>query len=247
MEVSREFFERYMLKSDQDLVLTLREKDKIRKRNRAKLILQNNENLRVRTFAPGEFVFEQGQKGDALYLVDKGVVNIVENGNRVLSALPGNVFGEFSVLSGLPRNCSAICGAAEGCVLKELPGKELQKLKKQSPEIVASLRDLSIRRDFKKAVVKRLRKEFPYDNPREAFDAVTRNAKADRLDVEAVGSLMRELNPKYTDEEILEFVRTLDITGSGDVRIVRTCFERSTPTMLSTDTNQFIVDLAGKF
>ena len=220
MEVSREFFERYMSKSDLDLVLTLREKDKIRKRNRAKLILQNNEHLRVRNFTPGELIFEEGQKGDSLYLVDKGTVNIFEKGNRVFSALPGNVFGEYSVLSGLPRNCSAVCGSTDGCVLKEVPGNELKKLKKKAPDVVASLRDLSIRRDFKKAVVKRLQKEFPYDNPREAFDAVKKDAKSDRLDVEAVGSLMRELNPRYTDEEIREFVRALDYTGSGDVRIL---------------------------
>lgn len=64
----------------------------------------------------------------------------------------------------------------------------------------------------------RLKKEFPYDNPREAFDAVkTAGNKSDRLDVKAVGSLMRELNPDYTDEEILEIILTLDLTKSGDV------------------------------
>lgn len=256
MEISREYFERYLAKSDQDLLLTLREKDKIRKRNRAKMILQNQKNLRVRKFKPGESVFDPGQKGDSLFLVDSGFVDVVDNGNHILSALPGNVIGEYSAISGRPRNCAAICGSAEGCVLKELPGREFRKLKKKSPDMVASLNDLRIRRDFKKAVVKRLKKEFPvrmvqyicvsdirlsyydpdksqltvcrhailspyqYDNPREAFDAVKANTRSDRLDVEAVGSLMRELNPNYTDEEILEVIRTLDLTNSGDVSII---------------------------
>jgi len=219
MEISREYFERYLIKSDQELLLTLREKDKIRKRNRAKMILQNQENLRVRKFKPGEFVFDVGQKGDSLFLVESGAVNIVDHGNHILSALPGNVFGEHSAISGRPRNCSAICGSAEGCVLKELPGREFRKLKKKSPDIVASLKDLSIRRDFKKAVVKRLKHEFPYDDPRKAFDAVKTNTLSDKLDVEAIGSLMRELNPNYTDDEILEVIRTLDLTNSGDVSI----------------------------
>ena len=218
MEISREYFERYLAKSDSDLMLTLREKDKIRKRNRAKLILQMQKNLRERRFGPGEVVFKRGQDGNSLFLVESGTVNIVENGQRVFQALPRNVFGEHSLITGRPRNCTAICGAKEGCVLKELPKTDFHKLKKKSPYIVASLRDLSIRRDFKKAVVMRLKKEFPYDNPREAFDAVkTPGNKSDRLDVRAVGSLMRELNPDYTDEEILEIIRTLDLTKSGDV------------------------------
>jgi len=218
MEISREYFERYLAKSDSDLMLTLREKDKIRKRNRAKLILQMQKNLRERRFGPGEKVFERGQDGNSLFLVESGTVNIVENGQRVFQALPRNVFGEHSLITGRPRNCTAICGSKEGCVLKELPKNDFDKLKKKSPYIVASLRDLSIRRDFKKAVVMRLKKEFPYDNPREAFDAVkTPGSKSDRLDVKAVGGLMRELNPDYTDEEILEIIRTLDLTKSGDV------------------------------
>jgi Ca2+-binding EF-hand superfamily protein len=95
-------------------------------------------------------------------------------------------------------------------------GNDFRKLTTTSPEILASLRDLSLRRDFKKAVVLRLKKEFPYDNPREAFDAVKIDSCRD-LNVEAVGSLMRELNPEYTDEEILEIIRTLDLANSGDV------------------------------
>jgi len=35
--------------------------------------------------------------------------------------------------------------------------------------------------------------------------------------VEAVASLIRELNPEYTDDEILEIIRTLDLTNSGAV------------------------------
>jgi len=216
MMISREYFEKYLAKSDQDLLLTLREKDKIRKRNRVRMILENQDNLQLRMFKPGEYIFERGQEGNSLFLVERGTVNIVENGNLVLNALPGNVFGEYSLITGRPRNCTALCGSKEGCVLKELPKDEFRKLKKKSPDIVDSLRDLSIRRDFKKAVVQRLRKEFPYDNPREAFDAVKTDPNSDRLDFKAVASLMRELHP-YTDAEILEIIRTLDLTNTGDI------------------------------
>lgn len=117
-------------------------------------------------------------------------------------------------ISGRPRNCTALC--VDGCVLLEMQGKDFLKLSETSPDIMNAMRDLSIRRDFKKAVVVRLAKEFPYDNPREAFDAVKLDTCRD-LNFDAVRSLMRELNPEYTDEEIMEVIRTLDLTNSGVV------------------------------
>ena len=69
---------------------------------------------------------------------------------------------------------------------------------------------------FKKAIVKKLHKEFPYDRPREAFDAVKDEGK-DYLDVVAIGALMRKLDPGYTQEEIEEIVKDLDIRQSGKI------------------------------
>jgi CRP-like cAMP-binding protein len=215
MEISREYFEKYLAKSDSGLLLTLREKDKIRKRNRAKMILRSQGNLKKREYDAGDGVFKSGDTGDSLFLVESGRVHIMENnGKNVFTATPGNVFGEYSVLKGRPRNCTAVC--ADGCVLLEMFGDDFRKLSATSPDIKASLEDLSMRRDFKKAVVLRLKKEFPYDNPREAFDAVKIDSCRD-LNFEAVSSLMRELNPDYTDEEIMQMIRTLDLVNTGAV------------------------------
>jgi Ca2+-binding EF-hand superfamily protein len=98
-----------------------------------------------------------------------------------------------------------------------MTSRDFHKLTEKSPDILASIRDLSLRRDFKKAVVHRLNKEFPYDNPREAFDAVRIDKTCNKLNLEAVGRLMRELNPNYTDEEILEIIRVLALTNSDTV------------------------------
>lgn len=214
MEISREYFEKYLAKSDSGLLLTLREKDKIRKRNRAKMILRSQDNLKQRELSAGEVLFEKGDTGNSLYLVESGRVHIMENGKNVFTATPGNVFGEYAVLTGRPRNCSAYC--ADGCVIKEMMGSEFHALSETLPEIKASLADLSLRRDFKKAIVLRLKKEFPYDNPREAFDAV-KIGSCNELNFQAVSSLMRELNPGYTDDEIKEMIQTLDLVNSGSV------------------------------
>ena len=97
MEISREYFEKYLAKSDSGLLLTLREKDKIRKRNRTKMILRSQGNLIPRKYTPGELIFEKGDSGNSLFLVESGNVNITENGKHVFTATPSNVFGEYSM------------------------------------------------------------------------------------------------------------------------------------------------------
>jgi CRP-like cAMP-binding protein len=96
MEISREYFEKYLAKSDSGLLLTLREKDKIRKRNRSKMILRSQGNLKRRSCAKGEVIFERGDIGNSLFLVESGNVNITENGKHVFTATPTNLFGEHS-------------------------------------------------------------------------------------------------------------------------------------------------------
>jgi CRP-like cAMP-binding protein len=218
LEISREYFEKYLAKSDSSLLLTIFEKDKIRKRNRAKMILRMQKDLHELNFQRNEPVFVNGDSGDALFLVESGNIHITEDGNHVFTATPGNLFGEYSLIAGRPRNCTAMCGTREGCVVQEMKGDEFRRLTSKYPEILVTLRDLCARRDFKKAVVMRLKKEFPYTNPREAFDAIkTKGCQDDCLSKEAIASLMRELNPDYSDEEISEIMRVLDLTQSGSI------------------------------
>jgi CRP-like cAMP-binding protein len=96
MEINREYFEKYLAKSDSGLLLTLREKDKIRKRNRSKMILRSQENLKIHQYGTGEVIFEKGDTSNSLFLVESGNVNITEDGKHVLTATPSNVFGESS-------------------------------------------------------------------------------------------------------------------------------------------------------
>lgn len=216
MEISREYFEKYLATSDSALFLTLKEKDKIRKRNRAKTILRLQKDLVERKFKNGEHLFDPDEDGDSIFLVESGLVDIIIDGKNVLTATPGNICGEHSVLTGRLRNCTAICAAEGGCVTQQMMKDNFLKLVESSPEVKESLRDLSRRRDFKKAVVMRLNKEFPYDNPREAFDALCSPGSTE-LDIKTISKIMRKMNPEYTDEEILEIVGTMDLRGSGKV------------------------------
>mmetsp|Transcript_18186 Transcript_18186/g.51792 ORF Transcript_18186/g.51792 Transcript_18186/m.51792 type:complete len:845 (-) Transcript_18186:187-2721(-) len=215
LSIDREYFEKYLEDSDPNLFLELRETDKIRKRNRTRYILGiQNERIR-REYRNGEFLFRDGDDGDSIYIVKEGKLDIEANGKNVLTAEAKNVIGEHALLTGQPRNCSAICAEKTGCVVYQLMGPDVRRLMEDAPYIKTTMKEMCIRRDFKKAVVLRLNKEFPYNKPHEAFDAI-KIGDSEFLDAQSVGSLMRGLHP-YTDEEIDEIIRTIDLNHSGSI------------------------------
>ena len=242
-EVSRADFNRYLQGSSPELVLALKEKNKIRKKNRARAALLLHPDLEEREFACGQALFEppatsteeQGKDKDVAFLMEYGEVDVRIDGHLVLKAKPGNLCGEFTVISQRPVNATGVCVSEKGCIAQVMKGDDFRALMRSSPDIGESLRDLSYRRDFKKAVVKLLQSEFPYQDPRKAFDAVRNlsrpsssnpqdglssqpaSTKEDYLDSVAIGKLMRHLNPSYTDDEIDTIVSVLDLNDSGTV------------------------------
>jgi len=97
-----------------------------------------------------------------------------------------------------------------------MSGNDFRKLMDASPHMKDSLVDMMNRRDFKKAVVLRLGKEFPYLNPREAFDAVDVKSRG-LLVAEDVANLMRDLDKNYTDNEVQMMMQTLDLEKTGKI------------------------------
>ena len=93
MSISREYFEKYLSTSESGLLLTIKEKDKIRKRNRAKAILKLQNSLEDCEFQEGEALFTAGELGDTLYIVESGKVDVKVRGKEVFSATPGNLVG----------------------------------------------------------------------------------------------------------------------------------------------------------
>jgi serine/threonine protein kinase len=213
LQISREFFEKYLKEADNQVLLTLKEKNKIRRRNHVRTILSLQENMQPKHVTQGEVFFDDGETdADSLFVLETGQVDVTVANNLVFVAYPGNIIGEHSVLTRLPRNCTATCVSKGGCVGQELLGEDFRKLAEESPHIRTTLRDLQLRREFKKAVVRRLKKQFPYKRPKEAFQAAD-NKDMGYLDKESVAALMRELHPGYTDDEIAEILETLSLTS----------------------------------
>jgi CRP/FNR family transcriptional regulator, cyclic AMP receptor protein len=89
------------------------------------------------TFAPGESIFMENDKGDALYVVDSGSVRIWvldDDANPVTLAelKPGDFFGELAVLDRGPRSSNAT--AVDDTVLHRLSSDDFQQFLIQHPE-----------------------------------------------------------------------------------------------------------------
>lgn len=77
------------------------------------LILQLFEGATRGEAKAGSALFSEGEEGDGLYIVDKGLLKIVVRSSageeRIVTILgPGGIVGELALIDGLPRSASAI-------------------------------------------------------------------------------------------------------------------------------------------
>ncbi|HEX5100349.1 MAG TPA: DUF1003 domain-containing protein [Polyangiaceae bacterium] len=75
------------------------------------LIVLGNK-LTQKAFGEGDVIFDQGDEGDAMYLIEEGAVDIVAGSGSqrvtLASLFSGQYFGELSLLDGAPRSATAL-------------------------------------------------------------------------------------------------------------------------------------------
>jgi CRP/FNR family transcriptional regulator, cyclic AMP receptor protein len=59
-------------------------------------------------FRSGRAIVEQGQGGEAMYVMLSGTATVVRGGRSVARLIPGDFFGELSALDGGPRSASVV-------------------------------------------------------------------------------------------------------------------------------------------
>lgn len=214
IEISREYFEKYMASSG--MSIDLKEKDRTRKRNRAKTILRLQKNLKTLTLNEGYTVFREGEEANALYILESGLANVSVDGQKVFEVKPGDIFGEHSCIMGRPRNTTAKCMSKE-CVVQEMKARDFYELYNSSSSLRAALRELCLRREFQKALVKMTKKEFPSVNDlREVFDAADIHGTGVLKEAE-VSALLTSFDPSLSENEIKEVIQTLDLREDGNI------------------------------
>ena len=98
------------------------------------------------SFGPGESIVRQGERGDSLYLVVRGTLEVFQvNANsatrhpsrHVADLETSDVFGEMALCTGEARLASVICKSE--CVLIEIERKHLLPLLEEHPEILETM------------------------------------------------------------------------------------------------------------
>jgi NTE family protein len=96
------------------------------------------EHSSIVTLAGGEWLFREGEPGDALYVVLAGRCEVVDaDGNTFLVLGRGSVLGELALLTGSPRTASV--RAARDADLLKLPHQEFDRLLHEEPAFVLDL------------------------------------------------------------------------------------------------------------
>ncbi|MBU0751027.1 MAG: cation:proton antiporter [Gammaproteobacteria bacterium] len=97
--------------------------------------------LKRRSVTEHEAIVSQGEAGDALYLIARGVVRVLRSDDGEEHALgtllAGDFFGEQALLHDEPRN--ATCRAVTPCVLYQLQRDDFAELRRRWPAIEAAV------------------------------------------------------------------------------------------------------------
>src|SRR5215467_3226243 len=98
-----------------------------------------------RELKPDEIVFRAGEEGDALYIVVRGKVEVIEGGGADCHSLaelgPGQAFGEMALLSGEPR--TATIRAPVATELLSIRRDDFIGLMERDSQLAAAARNLS--------------------------------------------------------------------------------------------------------
>ena len=96
------------------------------------------------TFAPGEVIFAEGDKGDKMYVIRSGEVEIERDGRIVETLAHGGIFGEMALIDGSPR--AATAKAKTACEVAPITEKSFLFLVHETPFFaIAVMRTLAER------------------------------------------------------------------------------------------------------
>jgi len=93
------------------------------------------------SFAPGDFIFQHGELGTDMYIIQEGEVHIVRklgSDSHILSRLErGDFFGEMAVLESVPRSADAI--AVTNVRLLVINGSRFDEMLRRNPEVAVRI------------------------------------------------------------------------------------------------------------
>lgn len=100
--------------------------------------------LDVISVKPGDSIFLKGDKGDSMYIIQKGVIRIHDGAYTFAFLKKNEVFGELSLLDAETRSASATCDK-ESTILK-LEQPPFYEILAKDPEVLKGILQMLCRR-----------------------------------------------------------------------------------------------------
>lgn len=92
----------------------------------------------IREYHDGEIVFNEGDQGERMFYVVRGLVNIVINNTLINAVKPTEYFGEMAMLLNAPRIATAVV-AESGTQLAIISRRNFEILLNDNPEVVLTI------------------------------------------------------------------------------------------------------------
>jgi len=102
------------------------------------------DNIKERVCTAGEQLFAEGEAGDVVYFIESGKIRILRKSEQVADLIPGDVFGEISIVTGETRSATAV--ANENSHLLTIRKEDFDQWRQRSPEFNAVIQNLAARR-----------------------------------------------------------------------------------------------------
>jgi len=127
------------------------------------------ESARLHHFAAGEVVFRQGERGESCFIVIsgrlRGEIRYQENGEEHVSNFgvePFGLFGEMSLLTGMPRTATGI--VEEASALIEIRAEDFARLMERHPKVAERIAAMMSERNREnRAFLEKIRDVSPRD------------------------------------------------------------------------------------
>jgi CRP/FNR family transcriptional regulator, cyclic AMP receptor protein len=97
-----------------------------------------------KTFHTGDVIFKEGDRGDQMYVVKAGNVELRVVGQTVETLESGDILGEMAMLDNEPRSATAV--AATDCQIVPIDQTKFQFLLKETPYFAIEVMQIMARR-----------------------------------------------------------------------------------------------------
>lgn len=213
IQIDRDCFAKYLMGSDSVLALKIKERVNKRKFGRAEFIIGQQKDLEVRYASKDEKIYSDGDKADTMFFVVDGTIDVQNQGHSVYHAHPGELLGVQSFYFNRSRDADAVC-ISDACSVKAMTATQFKALAADMPELKNALHELALRREFQRAIVRKLKKSFSKMDLREVFNAIDLD-QSGKLNRDELRDVLTHLDVSISEEDLKLLVDTLDLDNTG--------------------------------